>query len=161
MIAKARAFIEKAKPEVESWPEKKPWLNETHVANLLEEIKQFESWLDEKIEAQDKLAATEAPTLESTEIKISQRPIETKFGKLKKKSKPKPPKVEKNETEANETDANETIANATDADAPTDEPPAEDVAGGTDADQSAEEEQVQRETEDEQTPDQTPPKDEL
>ena len=117
MVEKARAFIAKAKPEIESWPEKKPWLNETHVADLAEEVKQFEEWLNEKVDAQDKLAPTEDPTLESTEIKVSLRPIDTKFTKLKKKKQPKPPKVDKNATDANATDANATDANATDANA--------------------------------------------
>ena len=128
MVEKARAFIAKAKPEIESWPEKKPWLNETHVADLAEEIKQFEEWLNEKVEAQDKLAPTEDPTLESTEIKVSLRPIDTKFTKLKKKKQPKPPKVEQNATDANATDANATDANETD----TDSAPETDASDGDD-----------------------------
>ena len=134
MVEKARAFIAKAKPEIESWPEKKPWLNETHVADLAEEVKQFEEWLNEKVDAQDKLAPTEDPTLESTEIKVSLRPIDTKFTKLKKKKQPKPPKVDKNATDANATDANATDANATDANATESESATEaDVAGDGDA----------------------------
>ena len=112
MITKARAFVAKATPEIESWPEKKPWLNETHVADLLVEVKEFEAWLDEKVVAQDKLAVTDAPSLESAEIKVRMRPIETKFSKMKKKSKPKPPKVYLNATDANATDANATTVEA-------------------------------------------------
>lgn len=112
-IKKARAFIEKAKVEIETWAEKKPWLNATHTTELLEGIIQFESWLDEKEEAQNKLSKTETPSLESTEIKITQRPLEAKFKKLKNKPKPKPPKVETNTTDTNATDANATDANAT------------------------------------------------
>ena len=145
MLAKARAFIEKSKSEVESWPEKKPWLNETDVASLLEEIKQFEEWLNEKVAAQEKLAATVPPVLESTEIKVSLRPIDAKFMKLKKKSKPKPPKEEKNATDANATDANATDANATDADnqgaqneAETSEDVAEEGATSEDVDENTE-----------------------
>ena len=134
MVEKARAFIAKAKPEIESWPEKKPWLNETHVADLAEEVKQFEEWLNEKVEAQDKLAPTEDPTLESTEIKVSLRPIDTKFTKLKKKKQPKPPKVDKNATDANTTDANATDANETDANAAESDSATEaDAAGDGDA----------------------------
>jgi hypoxia up-regulated 1 len=108
-VKKARAFIEKAKTEIETWAEKKPWLNATRTTELLEEITQFESWLDEKEEEQNKLSKTEPPALESTEIKISQRPLEAKFKKLKNKPKPKPPKVEaSNTTDANATDANAT-----------------------------------------------------
>ena len=132
MVAKAQAFIEKSKSEVESWPEKKPWLNETDVASLLEEIKQFEEWLNEKIAAQEKLAATVAPVLESTAIKVSLRPIDAKFMKLKKKSKPKPPKEEKNATDANATDANATDANATDASASGDDGALNEEAVGED-----------------------------
>jgi hypoxia up-regulated 1 len=113
-IAAANKFIKKAKTEIASWAEKKPWLNATHVADLLEEVEQFESWLNEKVEEQNKLSKIETPTLESTEIKVSQRPVEAKFIKLKKKPKPKPIKVAKNATDANATDANVTDANATD-----------------------------------------------
>jgi len=135
-IEKARTFIGKARPEIESWPEKKPWLNETHVANLLEEVNQFESWLNEKVEAQEALAITEPPSLESAEIKISLRPIEGKFSKLKSKKKPKPKVVETNETTTanatTEADTNETTASSDDSEPVVDGEAAAD-AGAADA----------------------------
>lgn len=135
-IEKARTFIGKARPEIESWPEKKPWLNETHVADLLEELNQFESWLNEKVEAQEALAVTEPPSLESAEIKISMRPIEGKFSKLKSKKKPKPKVVETNETETanstTEANTNETTASSDDSEPVVDGEAAAD-AGAADA----------------------------
>jgi len=139
-IAKARKFIDKSKTEIESWAEKKPWLNATHTAALLEEIVHFQSWLDEKESAQNKLSKTETPSLESTEIKISQRPLEAKFTKLKKTPKPKPPKVVTNATDVNATDANATDANATvvDEDPVADGEPEVDDNEATDADEDNE-----------------------
>ena len=136
-IEKARTFIGKARPEIESWPEKKPWLNETHVADLLEELNQFESWLNEKVEAQEALAVTEPPSLESAEIKISMRPIEGRFSKLKSKKKPKPKVVETNETETanatTEANANETTASPDDSEPDVDGEAAAADAGAADA----------------------------
>lgn len=135
-IEKARTFIGKARPEIESWSEKKPWLNETHVADLLEELNQFESWLNEKVEAQEALAVTEPPSLESAEIKISMRPIEGRFSKLKSKKKPKPKVVETNETETanatTEANTNETTASSVDSEPIVDGEAAAD-AGAADA----------------------------
>ena len=136
-IEKARTFIGKARPEIESWPEKKPWLNETHVADLLEELNQFESWLNEKVEAQEALAVTEPPSLESAEIKISMRPIEGRFSKLKSKKKPKPKVVETNETETanstTEANTNETTASSDDSEPVVDGEAAAADAGAADA----------------------------
>jgi len=161
MVEKARAFIAKAKPEIESWPEKKPWLNETHVADLAEEVKQFEEWLNEKVEAQDKLAPTEDPTLESTEIKVSLRPIDTKFTRLKKKKQPKPPKVEQNATDANATDANATDANATDANATDAKATDANETDATDADADSAPETDASDGDDEKPSDADAPHDEL
>jgi len=106
----AKKFIDVTRQVVAAWNNTKPWINETHKEDFLEEIKAFEKWIGEKEAAQAEKAAHEDPVFKAKLVYSRLTPLDLQFNKLKKTPKPKPVVVS-NATATNETNA--TDANAT------------------------------------------------
>jgi hypoxia up-regulated 1 len=90
-VESAKKFIDVTRQVVAAWNTTKPWINETEKTELLKEVELFESWLDEKVEAQSKKEAHEEPAFKAQKVATKLYPLEAKLAKLKKTPKPKPP----------------------------------------------------------------------
>ena len=90
-VAKARAFVDQLADSVAKLAELKPWIPEEDKAKLLEDLKGFEQWLDEKEQLQAKKTDVEQPAFTAAEVVNELKPLEQKLTKLKKTPAPKPP----------------------------------------------------------------------
>ena len=120
-VARAREFVALVEKTVAKLAETKPWIADEEKEKLLEAVKGFESWLDEKEEQQSKKTLTETPAFTAAEVVNEVKPLDAKLQKLKKTPAPKPPK--ENATEGGETTDGEKAADG--ADAAKEETPAE------------------------------------
>ena len=124
-VARAREFVALVEKTVAKLAETKPWIADEEKEKLLEAVKGFESWLDEKEEQQSKKTLTENPAFTAAEVVNEVKPLDAKLQKLKKTPAPKPPK--ENATEGGETTDGEKAADG--ADAAKEETPAEGAEG--------------------------------
>ena len=125
-VGRAREFVGLAEKTVAKLAETKPWIADEEKEKLLEAVKGFESWLDEKEEQQSKKSLTETPAFTAAEVVNEVKPLGAKLQKLKKTPAPKPPK--ENATEEGEnTQEGEKAADG--ADAAKEETPAEGTEG--------------------------------
>ena len=125
-VGRAREFVGLAEKTVAKLAETKPWIADEEKEKLLEAVKGFESWLDEKEEQQSKKSLTETPAFTAAEVVNEVKPLDAKLQKLKKTPAPKPPK--ENATEEGEnTQEGEKAADG--ADAAKEETPAEGTEG--------------------------------
>lgn len=91
-----QALDDVRKAVVNTWAEKYPQVTEEEKSELLALVQKIDQWIEDKVEAQDKIPAYEKPVFHSSEIAKELKPVRTLFEKLLKKPKPAPP-VEKKE----------------------------------------------------------------
>ena len=77
-----------AEKTVAKLAETKPWIADEEKEKLLEAVKGFESWLDEKEEQQSKKSLTETPAFTAAEVVNEVKPLGAKLQKLKKTPAP-------------------------------------------------------------------------
>lgn len=97
-VTKARKLLDTVTAKVATWEEKMPHITAEEKEKLLAAVKKVESWIQEKLEAQDAASPYEAPVFESSEVPVQLKPVSSIFEKLLAKPKPAPPVVEKKAT---------------------------------------------------------------
>ena len=100
-VKKLQDSIATLKTKVSLWPELKPQINEKETEKMLETIKEVETWLEKKQEAQLALSLTEQPAFGSAELPKQIKAAQKLYDQLSKKPKP----VEKVKVAANNTNA--------------------------------------------------------
>jgi hypoxia up-regulated 1 len=94
-VTKARKLLQTVTSKVESWEEKMPHITSEEKEKLLNAVKKAETWITEKLAAQEATSPYEAPAFESSEVPAQLKPVSNIFEKLLAKPKPAPPVVDK------------------------------------------------------------------
>ncbi|CAL5229767.1 g13152 [Coccomyxa viridis] len=87
----ARQLLELIGKSANAWPTIKPWLNETDIKGLTDQVAAYEKWLAGEVTKQGKLKPDQDPVLKSADVDAKLEDIRKVFNKLKNKKKPKPP----------------------------------------------------------------------
>jgi hypothetical protein len=80
ILTRARALIKRARKDVASWRESRPWVNETEYEKLLDKVAGFEKWLDDKEGQQAKRALTEDPAFSCADVDAKATELLKKVG---------------------------------------------------------------------------------
>lgn len=97
-------WITKSKESLTQWPESKPYINATKIANLLEDVEALEEFVASKTAEQEERSLLEEPAYRVHELAERVAPLQKRFDRLKATPKPKPPKAKVNATKTNATD---------------------------------------------------------
>eukprot|EP00793_Prasinoderma_coloniale_P006833 PRCOL_00001664-RA len=97
-------WITKSKESLTQWPESKPYINATKIANLLEDVEALEEFVANKNAEQEERSLLEEPAYRVHELAERVAPLQKRFDRLKATPKPKPPKAKVNATKTNATD---------------------------------------------------------
>lgn len=95
------------------WVDTKPQVTETEREKVTKQLDELEAWVTEKMAAQDKLEAHDAPVFRSSEASIKLKDLKKLVQWLNKRPKPEAPKVQVNETETNTTSSGNDENNST------------------------------------------------
>lgn len=90
-VAMAQEYINLLRKAINSWPEAKPWLDQTEIDKLVNKTDEFEAWLNGKIEEQSAKERHEDPVFRSEEVNYRRMILEKVFKRLSHKKAPKPP----------------------------------------------------------------------
>mmetsp|Transcript_12702 Transcript_12702/g.12343 ORF Transcript_12702/g.12343 Transcript_12702/m.12343 type:complete len:926 (+) Transcript_12702:120-2897(+) len=96
---------------INTWGEKLPQVTEEEKTTLLELIAKTETWIGEKVAAQELKTPFEEPVFESLDLTVQLKPVSHLFQRLLNKPKPPPPKVNitSNATDTNSTESTEPV----------------------------------------------------
>jgi len=67
-IKNARKRLEEIEDEAKDLTEKKPWINQTHIDEILKITQEIKEWLDESIQKQEKSSLNEDPVFRVGEL---------------------------------------------------------------------------------------------
>jgi len=90
-VNRAQDSIELLRKVINTWPETKPWLNETEVEKLSNKTDAFEEWLTGVLAEQSSRELHEEPAFRSEDVMFKFNALNKVFNKLKNKKAPKPP----------------------------------------------------------------------
>uniref|UniRef100_A0A7S3IIG3 Uncharacterized protein n=1 Tax=Strombidium inclinatum TaxID=197538 RepID=A0A7S3IIG3_9SPIT len=115
-------FLEKLNKKVSTmksrsgeWAQDKPWVSQNETDDVTAKITDFEQWLGDLVEKQEKLGKDEDPVLKTNEVLVKMKAVKKFFDKVNGKKAPPPPKPPKNETKEEEPKAEEGEAKPEDA----------------------------------------------
>lgn len=122
------------------------WISQADQDRLQNAIQSLESWLDEKIAAQDKLAAHEAPAFLCRDTAEKSRIVQETATSLLKKQKPKPkpkPKAESSDSKQDKSSSSDSSSSS--------EKPEQSQSESSQSEQQSEQSQEKQESQQEQT----------
>ncbi|CAD7703207.1 unnamed protein product [Ostreobium quekettii] len=90
-VKTAQDSIELLRKVINTWPETKPWLNETEVEKFANKTDAFEEWLTGVVAEQSSREPHEDPAFRSEDVMFRFNALNKVFNKLKNKKAPKPP----------------------------------------------------------------------
>ena len=99
-IKRVQKRLEELEDEAKDLPEKKSWINQTHIDEVLKVIEEIKAWLDESIKKQDETPLSEDPVFRVGEIDAKLTRANAIFTRVSSIPKPKEKKPKKpvNET---------------------------------------------------------------
>ena len=105
VITTLKAKLEKVVSLMTKWETSMTHITEEERGEVLTEVEKVRTWIKEKVNAQEAADPASDPVFTSDEVPLQTADLQKLIGKLSKKPKPTPKKVEKkNETETEETD---------------------------------------------------------
>ncbi|CAL8469535.1 g9076 [Coccomyxa elongata] len=92
-VAAAQGLLDLWRKAANLWPQQRPWMNATDIQGLVDEVDEYESWLNKLLEKQKVLKAHDDPVLKSADVDAKLADVRKLYIKLKNKKQPKPPKA--------------------------------------------------------------------
>mmetsp|Transcript_41928 Transcript_41928/g.50285 ORF Transcript_41928/g.50285 Transcript_41928/m.50285 type:complete len:997 (+) Transcript_41928:168-3158(+) len=150
-VAALRQKLTKIEDLMTKWETSMPQITEGERSNVLEKVNDVRKWVDDMEDKQNEVNPWDVPVLISSEVPIQTKDVEKMIGKLSKRPKPKPPKVEKNET--NEEIKVEEEENSDDKNSEKTDEPVKDAEKKSEADDTDKTEDVEKNDDDQKTED--------
>lgn len=115
-VVHARKYIDELKQIVQEWKEKKSWLPQERVDEVIKSSENLKNWLDDKEAEQKKTSGFSKPAFTSEEVYLKVLDLQNKVASINRIPKPKPKvqKPTKNETESSGTNTDSSDSTSTD-----------------------------------------------